>query len=70
MVKMTPFTNSNLEKYIDRSLDFLVELPRLCGPPAITRGNKSCNKPSFPKEFSIPRKIVKLEPQKSIPFSR
>lgn len=29
MVKMTPFTNSNLEKYIDRSLDFLVELPSL-----------------------------------------
>ncbi len=29
MVKMTPFTNSNLEKFIDRSLDFLVELPSL-----------------------------------------
>ncbi|MHA4844744.1 hypothetical protein ACX0G7_11300 [Flavitalea antarctica] len=59
MVKMTPLTNSNLEKYIDRSLDFLVELPSLWASSDYKR-NKSCNKPSFPKEFTFPRKKAKL----------
>jgi site-specific DNA recombinase len=69
IVNMTPFSNSNLEKYINRALHFLVELPSLWASSGY-KEKQELQQTIFPEGIYYSKKKVKLEPRKSIPFLR
>jgi site-specific DNA recombinase len=55
LINMTTFSNSNLEKYIDRSLDFVVELPSLWASSNY-KGKQELQKIIFPEGIYYSKK--------------
>jgi site-specific DNA recombinase len=62
-VSITSFSNSNLEKYINRSIDFLVELPSLWASSDY-KEKQELQQTIFPEGVYYSKKKAETEPQK------